>query len=180
MYWYINYLSLNLVLPHCKNLDFATIDVPSNWNSRLSRLQLPFTYGAYCYLVQSSLLILSVATESVGILQGMFWAAWNWFCSSKPLQYVGWPYSKVVISIADFTLRFFLFVSHCDLQWRKKPTNDCWLIGLGWDGYNLTSVYSWFHRGNWLHPVWDCQRRGGIVQSSLWRCVRGGSIPFLY
>ena len=138
MYWYINYLSLNLVLPHCKNLDFATIDVPSNWNSRLSRLQLPFTYGAYCYLVQSSLLILSVATESVGILQGMFWAAWNWFCSSKPLRYVGGSYSKVVIPVADFTLRFSPFCFHYD--WRRKEksrqiTSD--LSASGWVAFPL-------------------------------------------
>ena len=146
VYWYINYLSPNLMLPHGKKLNFADIDVPSNWNSRLSRLQQSFLCGIYCNFVLSSLLILYVRTESVGILQGMFWAARNWFCSSKPLQYVGRSYSKVVSPVADFTLRFFPFVSHCDLQRSKKPTNHCWLIGLGYDGWDITSVHSWFHR----------------------------------
>ena len=34
------------------------------------------------------------------------------------MQYVGWSYSKVVIPVADFTLRLFLFCFHCD--WRRK------------------------------------------------------------
>lgn len=110
----------------------------------------------------------------------MFWAAWNWFCSSKPLQYIGWSYSKVVIPVADFTLRFFPFCFSLWFAEKKKPTNHCWLIGLGYDGWDITSVYSWFHRGSWLHPVSDCLRHGDIAQSSLWRCVRGGSTPFLY
>ena len=166
-YWYIHYLSSNLILPHGKKLNFADIDVPSNWNSRLSRLQLPFLCGANCNLVQSSLMILSVATESVGILQVMFWAAWNWFCSSKPLQYIGWSYSKVVIPIADFHAPFFLFCFHCDWRRKKKPTNQIGLIGFGQAGYFLTLVHSWFHRESWLHPVSDCQRHGGIAPSSL-------------
>ena len=29
-YCYVNYLKPNLILPHCKKLNFANIDVPNN------------------------------------------------------------------------------------------------------------------------------------------------------
>lgn len=119
-------------------MDSANVDIPSNWNSWLSRLYLPFLYKAYCYLVLSSLLILYVAMESVGILQGMFWAARNWFCSSKPLQYIGWSYSKVVIPVADFTLRFFPFCFSLWFAVKKKsrqiPSD---LSASGWEVFPL-------------------------------------------
>ena len=38
------------------------------------------------------------------------------FAAQNPCRMLGWSYSKVVIPVADFTLRFFLFVFHRDLR----------------------------------------------------------------
>lgn len=69
----------------------------------------------------------------------MFWAAWNWFCSSKPLQYIGWSYSKVVIPVADFTLRFFIFCFHCD--WRRKEKSWQIIADLSASGKMVVSLH---------------------------------------
>lgn len=42
------------------------------------------------------------------------------FAAQNPCRMLGWSCSKVAIPIADFTLRFFLFVFHSDLRKGKK------------------------------------------------------------
>ena len=42
------------------------------------------------------------------------------FAAQNPCRMLGWSCSKVAIPIADFTLRFFLFVFHRDLRKGKK------------------------------------------------------------